>query len=75
MVHGVAFATGSGKYGQLLERFEKLDAISTAVVHPCEGTALTGAIEGAKKGLIAPILIGPRGKIEATVLCDNWGHP
>ena len=58
--------TGSGKYEQLLERCEKLDAVSTAVAHPCEATALSGAVEAAEKGLIVPILIGPRTKIQTT---------
>jgi phosphate acetyltransferase len=66
MAQGIAVATGRGKCDQLLERCEKLEAVSTAVVHSCEGTALSGAIEAAEKGLIVPILIGPRGKIEAT---------
>jgi phosphate acetyltransferase len=66
MVQGIAAVTGSGKYEQLLERCEKLEAVSTVVAHPCEGSALSGAIEAAEKGLIVPILIGPRGKIEAT---------
>ena len=66
MGQAIAVATGSGKYEHLLERCEKLDAVRTAVVHPCESTALTGAIEAAEKGLIVPILIGPRAKIEAT---------
>jgi phosphate acetyltransferase len=65
MAQGIAVTTGSGKYEQLLDRCEKLEAVPTAVVHPCEGTALSGAIEAAEKGLIVPILIGPRGKIEA----------
>lgn len=66
MAQGIAVTTGSGKYEQLLDRCERLEAVFTAVVHPCEGTALSGAIEAAEKGLIVPILIGPRGKIEAT---------
>jgi phosphate acetyltransferase len=66
MAQGIAIITGSGKYELLLDRCEKLEAVPTAVVHPCEATALTGAIEAAEKGLIVPILIGPRGKIEAT---------
>jgi phosphate acetyltransferase len=66
MVQGIAIATGTGKYEQLLEKCEKLEPVPTAVVHPCEGTALSGAIEAAEKGLIVPILIGPRTKIEAT---------
>src|SRR5262249_27785439 len=42
-----------------------LDPIPTAVVHPCEKTALAGAIEAGQKRLIAPILVGPGGRIEA----------
>jgi phosphotransacetylase len=36
------------------------------VAHPCEESALAGAIEAANLGLIVPILVGPRDKIEAT---------
>ena len=35
----------------------------TAVAHPCEATALAGALEAAENGLIVPILVGPAGKI------------
>ena len=56
---------GTGKYERLLERCAKLDPISTAVAHPCEETALAGAIEAAQKRLITPILVGPSAKIEA----------
>jgi phosphotransacetylase len=66
MAQGIAVSTGSGKYEQLLDRCERLEAVSTAVVHRCEGTALSGAIEAAEKGLSVPILIGRRAKIEAT---------
>ena len=44
---------------------KKLEPVPTAVAHPCEKTALSGAIEAAEKGLIQPILVGPRLKIEA----------
>ena len=57
--------TGTGKYERLLERCSKLDPVPTAVAHPCEQTALAGAIEAAEKGLITPILVGPIAKIEA----------
>ena len=66
MSQGIAVTTGTGKYEELLEKCERLDAVATAVVHPCEGAALSGAIEAAEKGLIIPILVGPRAKIEAT---------
>jgi phosphotransacetylase len=56
--------TGTGKYERLLERCQALDPVPTAIVHPCEETALAGALEAAIKGLIVPIFVGPRGKIE-----------
>ena len=55
--------TGTGKYEQLLERCRSLEPVPTAVAHPCEETALAGAIEAGAKGLIAPILVGPAAKI------------
>jgi phosphate acetyltransferase len=56
-------ATGTGKYETLLQRCEALEPIPTAVAHPCEATALTGAVEAAEAGLIVPILVGPKAKI------------
>jgi phosphate acetyltransferase len=55
--------TGSGKYESLLERCRGLQPVPTAVAHPCEQTALAGALEAAELGLIAPILVGPPRKI------------
>ena len=66
MSGGIAVSTGTGKYEQLLERCARLEPIATAVAHPCESSALSGAIEAAEKGLIEPILMGPRAKVEAT---------
>jgi len=56
--------TGTGKYEKLLERCKSLEAIPTAVAHPCEESALAGAVEAAQAGLIDPILVGPAAKIE-----------
>lgn len=53
-------------YQALLERCNGLQPVPTAVVHPCEAHALEGALEAARLGLIAPLLVGPRDKIEAT---------
>ena len=55
---------GTGKYEQLLERCRKLEAIPTAVAHPCEASALAGAMEAANEGLIQPILVGPVERIK-----------
>src|SRR5258705_5422482 len=59
-------ATGTGKYEQLLERCLSLEPVPTAVAYPCEATALSGAVEAARKKLITPILVGPADKIAAT---------
>ena len=59
----MAHATGTGKYEQLLERCRSLAPVPTAVAHPCEETALAGALEAGAKKLITPILVGPAAKI------------
>jgi phosphate acetyltransferase len=56
--------TGTGKYEKLLERCRSIEAVPTAVVHPCEESALAGAVEAAQAGLIKPLLVGPAAKIE-----------
>jgi phosphate acetyltransferase len=56
---------GTGKYEQVLVRVRNLDPIPTAVVHPCEASALRGTLEAAFKKLIAPTLVGPAAKIES----------
>jgi phosphotransacetylase len=55
--------TGSGKYEQLLARCAGLEPVTTAVAHPCEETALAGALEAGRRGLIRPILVGPVARI------------
>ncbi|MEO8147944.1 MAG: bifunctional enoyl-CoA hydratase/phosphate acetyltransferase [Bacteroidia bacterium] len=63
--------TGSGKYEKLLERCAGLEPVPTAVVHPCEITSLTGALEAGEKGLIKPILVGPVKKINEVAKSGN----
>ena len=63
--------TGTGKYEKLLERCKSLAAIPTAVAHPCEDSALAGAVEAAQAGLIEPILVGPAAKIEEAARSAN----
>ena len=36
----------------------------TAVAHPCDESSLKGAVDAAKAGLIAPILVGPAARIK-----------
>jgi phosphate acetyltransferase len=53
------------KYKRLIDFCKSLAPTPTAVAHPCERSALEGAIEAGKLGLIVPILVGPRDKILA----------
>ncbi len=53
------------KYELLIARCKGMTPIPTAVAHPCDESSLKGAVEAAKLGILKPILVGPRGKIEA----------
>jgi phosphate butyryltransferase len=52
-------------FDRLLERAAPLDPIPTAVVAPEEENSLGGALLAARETIIAPVLVGDRGKIEA----------
>lgn len=53
------------RYHQLIQRCAGLAALLTAVVHPCDGPSLSGAVDAAEAGLSEPILVGPEAKIRA----------
>ncbi|TMH28941.1 MAG: phosphate acetyltransferase, partial [Betaproteobacteria bacterium] len=53
------------KYQRLLDFCKALPPTPTAVAHPCDQSSLEGAVDAARLGLIAPILVGPRTRIEA----------
>jgi phosphate acetyltransferase len=57
---------GTGKYERLLARCQGLAPIPTAVAHPCEATALSGAVEATQRGLITALLVGPAARIRET---------
>jgi phosphate acetyltransferase len=53
------------RYQRLLQHAQKLSPVTTAVAHPCDEVSLKGAVEAARLGLIAPILVGPPDRIRA----------
>jgi len=53
------------KYQRLIDHCKALPSLPTAVAHPCDQSSLEGAVEAAQMGLIAPILVGPKARIEA----------
>ena len=50
---------------RLIAATRDLDPVRTAVVHPCDALSLTGALAARDAGLILPVLVGPRARIEA----------
>ena len=53
------------KYQKLIDYCRTLPPTPAAVAHPCDQGSLEGAMEAARLGLIAPILVGPRERILA----------
>jgi phosphate acetyltransferase len=53
------------KYDGLIARCQALEPVPTAVAHPCDESALRGAVEAADLGILRPILVGPTAKIRA----------
>ena len=51
------------KYERLIGVACKHPPMSTAVAHPCDTVSLESAIEGARLGLLKPILVGPSARI------------
>ena len=51
------------KYDRLIAVARKHPPMVTAVAHPCDTVSLESAIEGARLGLLKPILVGPRARI------------
>jgi phosphate acetyltransferase len=63
-VHAEPAANGRF-FEALIERAALLPPVKMGIVHPCDGVAVEAALAARARGLIIPILIGPRAKIEA----------
>ena len=62
------------KYDTLIAVARALPRLKVAVVHPCDESAIKGALEAAELGLIEPILVGPTAKIVAAAASCNCGY-
>lgn len=65
MSQSPATTTPVTKYDRLIAAAQSAGPALTVVVHPCEASALKGAIGAAEAGLITPILVGPEARIRA----------
>jgi phosphate acetyltransferase len=59
------------KYEALIYMCHALAPLHTAVVHPCDTSALTAAVDAAQAKIIKPILVGPEAKIRAAAAAAN----
>ena len=50
---------------RLLDHVRPLGSIRVAVVHPCDELSLSAALDARAAGLIVPVLVAPRAKLEA----------
>lgn len=53
------------RFNDLIAATSSLAPVRTAVVHPCDALSLEGALEAGAKGMIVPVLVGPKARIEA----------
>jgi len=58
-------STRHEKYRRLIETAKALPPVTAAVVHPCDESSLSGAVDAAKMSPFIPILVGPKAKIAA----------
>ena len=62
----VSMTIGNDGLQRLLEHVRPMGSLRVAVVHPCDALSLAGALDARAAGLIEPVLVGPRARIEAT---------
>ncbi len=53
------------RLADLIEKAARFAPLKTAVVHPCDESSLTGALDARDLGLLEPVLVGPEEKIRA----------
>jgi phosphate acetyltransferase len=51
-------------FEELIERCGTRAPVATAVAHPCDASSLEGAVRAHRAGIIDPVLVGPRARIE-----------
>ena len=60
--------TGSDGLERLLAHVATLEPVRVAVVHPCDTPSLSAALDARDAGLIVPVLVAPRAKLEAVAM-------
>ncbi len=58
-------------FAALMRKCQGLTPVRCAIVHPCDRDSLAGALEAARHGLIAPVLVGPEAKIRGVAQAEG----
>jgi phosphate acetyltransferase len=66
-----ATAHAGEKYARLIERTHSVPAMPTIVVHPCDESSIRGVVDAAEAGIIDPVLVGPKHRIEDAAAAHN----
>ena len=50
---------------RLITHVRNLEPVRMAVVHPCDALSLGGAMDARDAGIIIPVLVGPKARLQA----------
>jgi len=53
------------QFDRLIEAARRVGPVRAVVAHPCDRFSIEAALDAAEMGLIVPVLVGPRARIEA----------
>lgn len=66
-IAGAALTAGRRheNYERLLQMAKTVPPLTAAIAHPCDESSLAGAVDAARLGVLAPLLVGPASRIRA----------
>lgn len=68
----VRLQEGEGALSRLFAAVLPMGPLPVAVIHPCDALTLGSALEGARQGLIQPVLVAPLAKLQRIAQDEGW---
>lgn len=68
----VKLSEAGGGLARLLAAVRPFGPLKMAIVHPCDAVSLGAALQARDAGLIEPLLVGPRSRLEAVAASQGW---
>ncbi len=60
------------QFDRLIEAARRVGPVRVAVAHPCDRFSIEAALDAAEMGLIVPVLVGPRARIQLPRPRPSW---